>query len=179
MITKIIHMSSAVERDDLVNKIIKLTGASIFEAIVCSNGVDGCRKSHMEVYKQVPENEDLLIFEDDCVINDPTFLDFIEANKNNYDLIYLGVNSIIFDSNKKPVGSYGTHSMWISSKALKICLNHIYRDPMMDWIWNEIEYKYKLKVLRPNPSTKYTYQAAGLKSYIIGKCRGPPVTINW
>lgn len=62
MITKIIHMSSAVERNDLVNKIINLTGGTIFEAIICDKGVDGCRKSHMEVYKQVPENKDLLIF---------------------------------------------------------------------------------------------------------------------
>lgn len=168
-------MSSAKDREDLVNAIVKLTGATIFEAIVAKKGVDGCRQSHLEIYKQVPEGEDLLIFEDDCVIKDESFINFINDNKSNYDIIYAGVNNICnFDINNKPIGSWGLHSMWISAKAIKLCLNHVSCRPEMDWIWNEIEQTYHLKVLRPNPIDKYTVQKAGLKSYITGDIRGQP-----
>ena len=170
MITKIIHMSSAIERNGLVHELVKLTGGEVFEAIVVpGNGVAGCLQSHTEIYKQVPDGHDLLVFEDDCIIKDRSYVDFINRNKSVFDIIYLGVNCInAFDETGKPLSSWGTHSMWISNKAIKIFLNHIPIVRELDNIWCEIEQFHKLKVLRPNPIDKYTIQKEGLKSYITG-----------
>ena len=120
-------MTSAIERNELVEKILQITGGEVFEAIVVpNNGHDGCLKSHTEVYKQVPENESLLVFEDDCVIRDETFLEFINKNKSDYDIIYIGVNSICkFNEKNEPIASWGTHSMWINSKAIKSFLHYM------------------------------------------------------
>uniref|UniRef100_A0A6C0DJI3 Glycosyl transferase family 25 domain-containing protein n=1 Tax=viral metagenome TaxID=1070528 RepID=A0A6C0DJI3_9ZZZZ len=180
MITKIIHMSSATERTHLVERIVKLTGAEIFEAIVVEgNGRSGCRQSHETIYKTIKEGESLLLFEDDCVINDESFLNFIEENKNDYDLIYLGVNHVFLDKDNKPNRSFGTHSMWVSYNALQIYLTHQTSITEVDNIWNQVEQKYNLKVLRAKPINKYTVQCQGLKSYITGRPRGKVNPISW
>lgn len=183
MITKIIHISSATERDFLVERIVKLTGAEIFEGIVVKgngqDGRDGCRLSHEEIYKGIPKGEDLLIFEDDCVINDESFLDFIKENKDNYDIIYIGVNSVLLDKNNMPYKSSGTHSMWLSYNAIRIYLKYHRNHKEVDHIWCEIEKLYNLKVLRANPITKYTVQHEGFVSYITGTLRGKIWPKTW
>ena len=173
-------MSSATERDELVERIVKLTGAEIFEAIVIKeSGRDGCRKSHETIYKEIPEGQDLLLFEDDCVVKDESFLEFVEENKSKYDIIYIGMNHIIFNSDKTPRRSWGTHSMWISYKALQAYLRYSPSAKEVDNIWGEVENKCKLKVLRANPINKYTNQREGLKSYITGKPRWGTRAETW
>jgi hypothetical protein len=89
-------MSSATDREHLVKSIVDLTGVTTFEAIVVpDDGRLGCNMSHREIYKQIPMGEDLLIFEDDCEIIDPTFIHYITSNKSTHDIIYIGVNSIL------------------------------------------------------------------------------------
>uniref|UniRef100_A0A6C0EQ38 Glycosyl transferase family 25 domain-containing protein n=1 Tax=viral metagenome TaxID=1070528 RepID=A0A6C0EQ38_9ZZZZ len=176
MKTVVIHITKAVERDDLVKQIVDLTGATIFEAILHEKGGIGCTMSHKEIYKQ-SYPEDLLIFEDDCQINDPSFVKFIEESKDKYDIIYIGVNKIFYKNTinsffqKNKINSYGTHAMWISPKAINLYLNYNPKSMEIDNIWSEIENKYNLKVWRPTNIYKYVEQRVGLKSYITGKLR--------
>jgi hypothetical protein len=163
-------MSSATERDGLVKSIVDLTNAEIFEAIVMDNRVAGCIASHTEIYKRVPEGEDLMVFEDDCEIFDASFPQVVAENKHKYDLMYIGVN-MNTTSGSKITGSYGTHAMWISPKAIKIFLKHKHRNVPFDHIWNDIEKEYKLSVWRPSNIHQYVKQKSGLVSYITGGIR--------
>jgi hypothetical protein len=175
MKTYIIHMSEAVEREDLVTEIVKLTNASVFKGVVVGSGRDkrdeGCFQSHLNIYKSIPPDEDLMIFEDDCEIVDPQFLSFVDENKHNYDLMYIGVNYILQDKASNIIGSFGTHAMWISSKALSIFLAHPREYIPIDHFWCKIEQEYKLAVWRPEEIYKYVRQKNGLKSYITGNIR--------
>ena len=168
----IIHISEATERADLVKKIVKLTGAKVFEAIVIEDDrVAGCKASHKEIMKMIPAGDGALIFEDDCKIIDPSFIDFIDIEKENYDLIYIGVNKLYFEKGSTRYSSWGTHAMYIGPKAIDIFLKYPDNNIPLDHIWNNIEKTYNLKAWRPAKIYKYVKQQVGLKSYITGKLR--------
>jgi len=168
----IIHVSSATEREDLVNKIVELCNSIIYEAVVIKgNGESGCLASHTNVYKQIPHGDDLLIFEDDCEIIDDSFIEIIRKNKHNYDIMYIGITYNSTDIGGPIIGSWGTHAMWISSKAIQLFLNYNDSDNPVDHIWNEIERIYKLRVWRPFIKDKYVKQKIGLVSYITNILR--------
>jgi glycosyltransferase involved in cell wall biosynthesis len=168
----IIHMSSAKEREGLVNKIVGLFGSTIYEAIVIKgNGVAGCLASHTNIYKLIPEGDDLLIFEDDCEIIDDSFKDIIKKKKHKYDIMYIGVNNSYADIGGPSYGSWGTHAMWISTNAIQLFLNYNDNQNPVDHIWNEIERIYKLRVWRPYIKDKYVKQKTGLVSYITNTPR--------
>lgn len=115
------------------------------------------------------------IFEDDCEILDPSFVSYIEEKKALYDVIFIGVNSLGVDINKR-VCSYGTHAMWISRKALNTFIQHFpkAKAKAIDNIWNELEHIYKLKYFRPKDNNRFVKQKEGLISYITGKPRITP-----
>lgn len=174
----IIHMSSVKEREHLVNKIVEMFGSIVYEAIVINgDGAAGCRESHTDIYKKIPIGDDLLLFEDDCEIIDDSFKNIIKKNKNKYDIIYIGVthkstNSLNVTGGPKN-GSWGTHAMWISSKAIQLFLNYKDNQNPVDHSWNEIERIYNLNVWRPYIKDKYVKQKNGLISLItntISKC---------
>jgi glycosyltransferase involved in cell wall biosynthesis/GR25 family glycosyltransferase involved in LPS biosynthesis len=168
----IIHMSSAKEREGLVKKITELFNAIVYEAIVIKgNGVAGCLASHNNIYKLIPEGDDLLIFEDDCEIIDDSFKDIITQNKQIYDIMYIGTHDTFIDINGTANGSWGSHAMWISSKAIKLFLNYNDNQNPVDHIWNEIERIYKLRVWRPFIKDKYVKQKTGLISCITNTLR--------
>jgi len=165
----IIHMSKATEREDLVQALVDLTGAEVFEAVVLpKNPVLGCAISHRTIYESVLVGEDaekgLLLFEDDCMIVDPSFLTLIEEKRTEYDLIYIGVNSTF--TKEGQLGSYGTHAMWISAKALRALMAHPPSKKPIDHLWNDVAHAAKLKVWRPTDPYQYVRQKPGLASYI-------------
>jgi hypothetical protein len=169
----IIHMSSATERASLVQALVDLTGAEVFEAVVVpENPVLGCATSHRTIYESVlrTPDEDLLLFEDDCMIVDPSFLALIEEKRIAYDLIYIGVNSRFLD-HKRRLCSYGTHAMWISAKALRAFRAYPPSKKPIDHLWNDVAYAAKLKVWRPTDPHKYVRQQPDLVSYISGSIR--------
>jgi hypothetical protein len=176
----IIHMSSVKEREHLVNKIVEKFSSIVYEAIVINgDGAAGCRESHTDIYKKIPIGDDLLLFEDDCEIRDDSFMNIIKKNKKKYDIIYIGVThkSIdtlnITDIGGPKNGSWGTHAMWISSKAIQLFLNYKDNQNPVDHIWNEIERIYNLNVWRPYINDKYVKQKNGIISCItnnISKC---------
>jgi hypothetical protein len=176
MKTYLIHMSTAIEREELVKSIVDLTSAEIFEGIIVpGDGNRGCTLSHYYIYKQIPKDEDLLIFEDDCEIIDPSFITYIEEKKKCYDVVFIGVNSLGVDI-KQRVLSYGTHAMWISRKALNAFIEYFpkAKAKAIDGIWNELEHVYKLKYFRPKDINRFVKQKEGLISYITGKPRITP-----
>jgi len=177
----IIHLNKAKERRGFVDKLIEITGAKVFDAIVpdgnvpesCpSKGAYGCLLSHQAIYKKA-NGDDILVFEDDCEVIDDTFMTFVNKNKANYDIIYIGVICNI-NTHDKRTGSWGTHAMWISNKAINLYLNYVKESPLwaVDSIWNEIENDSKLRVLRPDKCNKYVRQAIGVVSYLTGEIRG-------
>ena len=168
----IIHMSSAKEREGLVNKIAELFNSVVYEAIVIKgNSVAGCRESHTDIYKKIPIGDDLLLFEDDCEIIDDSLKNIIKKNKRKHDLIYIGTNNTFVDSSGIAYGSWGTHAMWISSKAIQLYLSHNDNIKPVDHIWNDIERIYNLRVWRPYIKDKYVKQKTGLISYITDRPR--------
>jgi hypothetical protein len=173
----VIHMSSAREREALVQDIERLTGAQRFEAIRELPGEVGCHKSHMAIYHSVPAGEDLLLFEDDCEILDPSFMTMVQEQKKHHDIVYIGLNYIFFDSQNR-MNSYGAHAMWISPYAISCILNHTTDTIPIDKLWNEVEHAYHLRVWRPNPLTMYVRQKPGLRSYITGM-QYIPTTFSW
>jgi len=163
----IIHMSSVKEREHLVNKIVEMFGSIIYEAIVIKgDGAAGCRESHTDIYKKIPIGDDLLLFEDDCEIIDDSFKNIINKNKRKYDIIYIGVTHKSTNSGGPKNGSWGTHAMWISSKAIQLFLNYKDNQNPVDHIWNEIERIYNLSVWRPYIKDKYVKQKNGIISCI-------------
>ena len=181
----IIHIPECdVKRQRIVNDLIALTGAEVFDAIRANDGALGCYLSHLEIYKKNP-NESVIIFEDDCVINDKNMLSLLDELKG-FDLIYFGVNRIINNNviSKRNliipegghIGSFGTHSMWVSAKARQIFLEYAKDKPFylpVDTLWNFIAYKNKLNVWRPDISNIYKYceQGLGIISTIEKKVR--------
>ena len=163
-------MSSATERDELVKALVNITGAEIFEAVyIKEDGVAGCLASHTNIYKSLDPEEDVLVFEDDCEIIDPSFMQFIEKNKHAYDIMYIGTNKTF--NTTKGVSSWGTHAMWISPKAIQLLFQHKPTARGLDNIWVEVEHAYNLNVWRPPHPHTYVIQKLGLISYINGKPR--------
>lgn len=179
----VIHISSNNERKILVNDIINITGAEIYEAIQSKNGALGCYLSHLNIYKKNPA-ESLIIFEDDCVINDKNMMSMLD-NLKHYDLVYFGVTKMWnFNdkSKRKPItetsklSSHGTHAMWISARARQIFLDYTNDKPFnlpVDHLWNKIEHQENLLVWRPALQNMYKYceQKNGLFSTIQKKIR--------
>ena len=161
----VIHMAEAKERIPLVNKLQKITGAKIFHALKLPDGVDGCRESHMKLYREAPPGP-ITVFEDDCEIVRPDLLTLINQHKDENDIIYLGVNSI-----NKNGTSYGTHAMWISSKARAAFLKDASSiiDIPLDKMWSKVIKNNKLRAYKPPKVHEYVRQKPGLRSYISGK----------
>jgi GR25 family glycosyltransferase involved in LPS biosynthesis len=165
----IIHNSSQTVRKPLVDKVVKLSGAKLFEAIMLENRVDGCRSSHTSVYKLVKPDEPVIVFEDDCEIVDNSFMKLVKEHSSTHDLIFFGTNRTYFEHNKVQI--WGTHAMWISPYAKKCFLNHTPTRVELDRIWNEVIVKHDLRVWVPPKHDMYVRQKLGLISLITGKPR--------
>ena len=167
----IIHNSAQVIRKPIVDNIIKLTNAKVFEAIMLKNRIDGCRQSHIEVYNLVKEYEPVIVFEDDCEIIDESFMNLIENHSSSHDIIFFGTYKTFSKNNKIQI--WGTHAMWISPYAKKLFLDNVSscKIPQVDEIWNELIIKYNLKVWVPPRNNMYVRQKPGLISTITGVAR--------
>lgn len=164
----IIHNSSQAVRKPLVDNIIRLTNAKVFEAIMLKNRVDGCRKSHMAVYNLVKQEDPVIVFEDDCEIINESFMSLIDKHSSNHDIIFFGTWKTFSKNNKVQI--WGTHAMWISPRAKKLFLDNASscKMPQVDEIWNELIIKYNLRVWVPPSNNMYVRQKTGLISLITG-----------
>jgi len=166
----IIHNSSQIVRRPLVDKLVQLTGAKVFEAIMLKNRVDGCRQSHNSVYKLVEPHEPVIVFEDDCEVIDDSFMNLIKEHSSNYDIIFFGTVRTYIEHGKLQI--WGTHAMWISPHAKECFLNYTTTTtPEVDHIWNEVIVKHDLKVWVPQKHDMYVRQKLGLISTITGTPR--------
>ena len=117
----IIHNSNQIERKDIVDKLIQTTGAKLVEAVWnTQDPVWGCRESHKKVAKLAKEEHPesaYLVFEDDCEIMDPSFINLIPEH-SKCDLIYFGVNGYCIHMEPFPIKhSWGTHALYITPKV--------------------------------------------------------------
>ena len=178
----IIHLESAKERKRHVDKVVKLTGATVFPAIMDNLGARGCYRSHIEIYKINPE-EPVIVFEDDCVITDPSIIQFVEWNASNYDIIYFGVikvwsqvtsikiNFVGIPSQTFKKNSWGTHALFLSPKVKKLVLDHDSKYGFVlpiDLLLNRLINENNLRVFIPAPIDKFVIQDRTIKSLIDG-----------
>ena len=182
----IIHNSQQVEREEIVNKVIQTTGAKIVEAVWNKKDpVSGCRESHKKVAKLAKEehpDSPYLVFEDDCEILDPHFIDILSEHLD-VDMLYFGLNGYCFHMKPFPLKhSWGTHAMMMTPKARDTLLekealylkmqfplgNHPY--DMLMCVMAERE---NLKVWKPDETsmTRWVRQKPGLTSSISGNIR--------
>ena len=165
----VIHVADCFARKRYVDALKEKAGAIVFDAIVDKeDGNNGCNQSHFAVYRSCPEEEDLLVFEDDCEILHNDFLEPLQY-KAKYDVVFLGVNALGKE------GSYGTHALWISPRGRAKFLEWIGKRkapfPPIDHLWNEVIREYGLRVWRSVPVDKYVRQAKFVKSMITGQIR--------
>ena len=172
MKTYVIHMSKTKEREPYV-KILKDTfGAEVFEGISGEKldsflpGQVGCFQSHYAIYLSLPPNEDVLIFEDDCEVLDPSVKDLLRTLKRDYDIIYLGCYHIYKKNGYTK--SHGTFGYWLSSETVKLLLKDLTMKEPIDHHLCTIAETYKLRVWRSTPKDKYIKQKVGLRSTICG-----------
>jgi GR25 family glycosyltransferase involved in LPS biosynthesis len=177
----VIHAESAKERKRHVVKLVKLTDATVFPAIMDNPGARGCYLSHIEIYKINPE-EPVIVFEDDCIITDPRIIQLVEWNASNYDIIYLGVskawsqllnikiNFVGLPSQTFKKNSWGTYAVFLSPKVKKLVLDHDskygYTLPI-DLLLNTIINENDLRVFIPSPIDKFVKHDNSIKSLMI------------
>lgn len=182
----IIHNSKQKEREDIVKKLVEATDAKIVEAVWSTDDpVWGCRESHKKVARLAKEEHPFssyLVFEDDCEIVDPSFLDLMVENPD-VDVLYFGVNG--FCTHKLPFPlrhSWGTHAMMLSPKARDALLEKEEKYLQMkfplgnhplDQLFCVMEHCEELKVWKPDERKmkKWVRQKPGLVSAISGAVR--------
>lgn len=173
----VIHNKSCSERTSLVADLVRKTKATVVDAEMLANPVEGCFKSHLKVAqlaKDLYPNEYYLVFEDDAILRHgwERFLDTLKPLE--FDLIYLGFT----DMCEKTI--FGTHGLCISPRFRDILLNHWkdYYDKVQfpwaaDWVLPFMATVFQMEISRPIycDRDKYCYQQKGLRSQITGKLR--------
>jgi hypothetical protein len=155
----------------MVQQLVQRANAQIWPAVMMDDGREGCRRSHFGIYNSLAPDEDVLVFEDDCLIVADNFLAPLK-HCHDHDLVYIGVLCRC-----GPTGSWGTHAMWVSPYARGRMTEWAkqYTDPAstppFDDMWNRVEHRFKLRVWRPVTDQMYVRQKPGLKSYISGSIR--------
>lgn len=171
----IIHSSSCLERNEVVDQLIQKTGGERVEAVILPNRVEGCLRSHLKVAQIAKErhpSEPYLVFEDDCILEEGW--DSILHQSTFADLIYIGYTEASQDT------IFGTHALWIRPKLRDLFLekgeDYAFKVRFhwaTDWIIPKICQDYKLNVFRPAYALreKWAHQKKGLMSQITGKIR--------
>ena len=182
----IIHNYEQVERKEIVEKLIEMTGAKVVEAVWSKeNPVWGCRESHKKVAKiakqEYPDSA-YLVFEDDCEIVDPSFLKII-LEHTDVDILYFGINGFCVHQKPFPLQhSWGTHAMMMAPRARDMLLEKEEKYLKMDFPLGDHPYDQlicvmseceKLVVWKPDEETmtRWVRQKPGLKSSISGSVR--------
>jgi hypothetical protein len=179
----VIHHPSQSERDDLVDRIVAITGAKVVEAVMIKeNPTLGCRSSHRKVAELAKAEHPLsayLVFENDCEILNENFLNLT----NDVDVLYFGITG--YCTHFKPfthLSLWGTHAMMITPKARDLFLeteheylkmNFVDNNHPIDQLWSVlIQNKYLSYWFPPAQDIqKYVRQKPGLQSSISGKLR--------
>lgn len=177
----VIHSSLSSDRNELVEKIVKETGAEVVEAVwYPDDGKKGCRESHKKVAQMAKDRApeaSYLVFEDDCeFVSDRWYYPTVAGE--DLDLVYFGVNG--YGKFFGQMYSYGTHAMLVSPKVRDLILEQtddlvdkVYEKGAFDHILNKICYDNNCTVWRPTAKDgeRWVRQAKGYKSTITGKLR--------
>lgn len=177
----IIHHKKQHDRKDLVQALVDLTGATIVEPVWIPNDpIRGCRESHKKVARLAKERNPekaYLVFEDDCEIIDPNFLDVLKEHPD-VDILYFGLTHYVDHTLPFPIRqSCGTHAMMMTPKARDIFFSKVdeylnlpfpHDNHPVDQIFCVMEVKESLKVWKPHEKSveRYVRQKPGLFSTI-------------
>jgi hypothetical protein len=177
----VIHSSLCSERKQLVETIVKETGAEVVEAVwYPDDPKKGCRESHKKVAQMAKDrapNASYLVFEDDCeFVSDRWNFPMIAGEE--IDLVYFGVTG--YGKFFGQMYSYGTHAMLVSPKVRDLILDQtdsnvekVYETGAFDHILNKICYDNNCTVWRPTAKDgeRWVRQAKGYTSTISGNIR--------
>ena len=179
--TYIIHHKDQEDRKDVVQALVKATGGTIVDPVwIPQDPVKGCRESHRKVARLAKEtypDHAYLVFEDDCEIVDPHFLDLLKEHPG-VDILYFGVTN--YSNHKLPFPvyhSWGTHAMMVTPKVRDIFLATLddylllpfpHGNHPVDQIYCVMEVKESLNSWKPPLKDMETYvrQKPGLRSTI-------------
>ena len=171
----VIHNPSSSERTEIVKDIVEKTGATIVQAIMLPDGLDGNRQSHSAVARlarSLHPKEHYLVFEDDCVL--ATDWAYCTEGMEMADVLYLGY------TDKCEHTTFGTHALMISPKARdKIILESdklaltVGRKNAMDWVLSKLCRQEGLLTAMPpmDEREKWAHQKRGIKSLVTGVVR--------
>lgn len=177
----IIHHENQDDRKDLVKALVEATNGTVIDPVwIPEDPVKGCRESHRKIAlfaKEKFPDSPYLVFEDDCEILDPHFLDLIKEH-SDVDILYFGVTNYCHHKLPFPVyHSWGTHAMMITPKARDIFLVKVdeylslsfpHKKHPVDQIFCVMEAEESLRVWKPDLKSmeKYVRQKPGLLSTI-------------
>ncbi len=190
----IIHHTTQQDRQHLVDLLVKATGGTVVDAVwIPEDPIKGCRESHIKVARLAKEtypDSSYLVFEDDCEIIDPHFLNLLKEHPD-VDILYFGVTNYSQHSLPFPLyHSWGTHAMMMTPKARDLFLSKLdeylalpfpYNRHPVDQLYCVLEAKESLKVWKPSMNAysppcetieKYVRQKPGLLSTISKTIRG-------
>jgi hypothetical protein len=152
---RIVLINLPTRNDRLLKSLNELDAYKIpfelYEATKLQNGAEGLQQTMLKLFKECIESgvENLLVFEDDIDIIDPSINEImnevLKQLPNNYDLLFLGVQpskgfSNYHSKNLLPlVGGYGTHAVAYSLNAMKFCVNVGMRYPIDNWLVDELQ----------------------------------------
>ena len=169
----VIHHTSSKDRIDLVEKIVKETGAIRFQSVWLDDHKLGCMRSHIGVAKLAKSlypTQSYLVFEDDCEL----YEGWRDLLNTTADIVYLGYN----DKSTKVI--YGTHALYITPKMRDIIIadtervkDDVIDKRAFDHILSKLIVDHMCSMSYPSYDVreKYCKQSRGLRSTITGKIR--------
>lgn len=171
----VLHHPSSSDREEIVQEIVKKTGATIVQSFLLSDRVAGNRASHLQaakLAKSLAPTSHYLVFEDDCVLAEDWKL-CLEGMRFT-DVLYLGYNG------KSSDVTFGTHALLISPRARDKILERteslvgaVDRRGAFDHILSKLCRQEGLLTAMPPLAEKemWAWQKKGLKSLITGNVR--------
>ena len=171
----VIHHNSSTDREEIVQDIVKKTGATIVQSILLPNRKLGCTASHIHCAKMAKSLYPLkhyLVFEDDCVLSED-WRSCIEGLEM-VDVVYLGYND------KCSHTTFGTHALLISPKARDKIIEEA--DKLKDEVIDKGAFDHILSLLcrreglltalpKLEDKERWAVQKKGLISLITGRAR--------
>jgi hypothetical protein len=180
----VIHHAGATDRAEHVAAIINATGATVVDAVWLTGGGHdarkrGCLLSHTRVAALASDaapSSWSLVFEDDAVLA-PDWADVLRDKQGQYDLVYIGVNSLS-SSNRVP---FGTHAMFMSPAVRAAVVANSVRfapDVQNPWAFDHVlsiictRAGFRVWVPDEPEWARWVAQRTGLVSSITGRVRG-------
>ena len=182
----VIHLSSAIEREPSIKRLLQdIPNLIVFPAVATPPEYDGparCTLSHLAILKEFlleTKDNEVLILEDDCLFKDYKGAMSFLANAPEADVYYLGlceyVDYEVQDKYIYATRAWGMHSYVINRRAARAMI-YAYEelDPLLklsippDWLLHHATQQIDLVCIGPCKPDQYTEQDPTLLSILSG-----------